>query len=59
MEDQKCGILWEGEKPVFENIRSGVPLILAINADISCVSMYLSKIKFLRDINFKMFHYLS
>lgn len=59
MADQKFGNLWERQKFLLENTRSGVPLILAINADISYVNMYLSKIKFLHDINFKTFHYFS
>jgi hypothetical protein len=40
MEDQKYGNLWEGQKTLLDNIRSGVPLIFAINADISSVNMY-------------------
>jgi len=59
MEEQKFGNSREGQKSLLYNIRCGVPLILAINAEISYVNTYLTKIKFLSDINCNIFHYFS
>jgi hypothetical protein len=59
MEEQKFGNSREGQKTLLDNITSGVSLIFAINTDISYVSVYLTKIKFLHDIKCNIFHYFS